>query len=113
METKTENMETKTENMENDTDNLYLVKFSKPYEFEGKTYTEIDLNPCADLTGNDAAKAEKILAARGENSMFPEASSAYAFVLASLGTKKPVEFFNGLPLKEASKVKNRVRTFFL
>ena len=92
---------------------LYRVQLSKPYVFEGETYTEIDLNPCADLTGNDAAKAEKILAARGENSMFPEASSAYAFVLASLGTGKPVEFFNSLPLKDASKIKNRVRTFFL
>ena len=92
---------------------LYIVKLSKPYVFEGVTYEEIDLNPCADLTGNDAAQAEKILAARGENTLFPEASSAYAFTLAGIATGKPVEFFNGLPLKDASRIKNRVRTFFL
>ena len=97
-----------TENKE-----LYRVIFSKPYEFEGETYTEIDLSACEDLTGNDAAKAEKILAARGENTMFPEASSSYAFVIASLGTGKPVEFFNGLPLRDSTKVKNRVRACFL
>lgn len=89
------------------------VTFSKPYVFEGETYEGIDLSVCEDLTGKDAAKAEKILAARGENTMFPEASSAYAFVIASLGTKKPVEFFQGLPLRDSTKVKNRVRACFL
>lgn len=92
---------------------LFKVKFSKPYTFEEETYTEIDLSGCDELTGNDAAKAEKILAARGENAMFPEASSTYAYIVASLGTGKPVEFFTGLPLKEATKVKNRVRACFL
>ena len=92
---------------------LYKVTLSKPYEFEGETYTEIDLSACEDLTGNDAAKAEKILAARGDNSVIPETSSAYAFVIASLGTGKPVEFFTGLPLRDSTKVKNRVRACFL
>ena len=92
---------------------LYRVVFSKPYEFEGETYTEIDLSGCDELTGNDAAKAEKILAARGDNSLFPETSSSYAFVIASMGTGKPVEFFSGLPLKDSAKIKNRVRACFL
>jgi hypothetical protein len=96
-----------------ETNELYKITFSKPYVFEGETYDGIDLSACEDLTGNDAAKAEKILTARGENSMFPEASSAYAFVIASLGTGKPVEFFQGLPLKDSTKVKNRVRACFL
>ena len=92
---------------------LYKVKFSKPYTFEDETYEGIDLSGCEELTGNDAAKAEKIMAARGENTMFPEASSSYAFIIASLATGKPVEFFMGLPLKDSTKVKNRVRACFL
>ena len=92
---------------------LYLVKFSKPYTFEDKEYTEIDLSGCDELTGNDAAKAEKIMLAKGDTNMFPEMSSTYAFIIASLGTGKPVEFFTGLPLKDSTKVKNRVRTCFL
>lgn len=92
---------------------LYKVTFSKPYTFEEETYMGIDLSGCDELTGNDAAKAEKIMAARGENAMFPEASSTYAFVIASLGTGKPVEFFTGLPLRDSTKVKNRVRACFL
>ena len=94
-------------------DNLYKVVFSKPYTFEDETYDGIDLTGCSELTGNDAAKAEKIMAARGETNIFPEMSSTYAFVLASMGTGKPVEFFTGLPLKDSTKVKNRVRACFL
>ena len=92
---------------------LYKVEFSKPYIFEGETYEGIDLSGCDELTGNDAAKAEKIMAARGETNMFPEMSSTYAFVIASMGTGKPVEFFTGLPLKDSTRVKNRVRACFL
>ncbi len=98
----------RTENKE-----LYKVEFSKPYTFEGETYTEIDLSGCDELTGKDAAKAEKIMTARGETAMFPELSSSYAFVIASMGTGKPVEFFAGLPLRDSTKVKNRVRACFL
>lgn len=92
---------------------LYKVTFTKPYTFEGETYTEIDLSGCDELTGNDAAKAEKIMLAKGDANMFPEMSANYAFIIASLGTGKPVEFFTGLPLKDSTKVKNRVRTCFL
>ena len=95
------------------TNDLYKVEFSKPYTFEGEVYTGIDLTGCDELTGNDAAKAEKIMAARGENNMFPEMSATYAFIIASMGTGKPVEFFSGLPLKDSTKVKNRVRACFL
>lgn len=92
---------------------LYKVEFSKPYTFEGEEYTGIDLTGCDELTGNDAARAEKIMTARGENNMFPEMSATYAFIIASMGTGKPVEFFSGLPLKDSTKVKNRVRACFL
>lgn len=53
------------------------------------------------------------MAAGGENTMFPEMSATYAFIIASMGTGKPVEFFSGLPLKDSTKVKNRVRACFL
>jgi len=99
-----------TENADND---LYKVQLSKPYIFEGETYTEIDLSGCDELTGNDAAKAEKILTARRETSVIPEMSASYAFVIASLGTGKPLEFFFGLPLKDAARLKQVVRSTFL
>lgn len=92
---------------------LYKVEFSKPYTFEGETYEGIDLSGCDELTGNDATRAEKLMAARGEKDMFPEMSSTYAFIIASMGTGKPVEFFTGLPLKDSTRVKNRVRACFL
>lgn len=99
--------------MAKENNGLYKVTLTKPYNFEGQTYTEIDLSGCDELTGNDAAKAEKIMLARGDANMFPEMSSTYAFIIASLGTGLPVEFFTGLPLKDSTKVKNRVRTCFL
>ena len=38
-----------------------LIKFSKPYVFEGQTYTEIDLAGLENLTARDMIDAEKYL----------------------------------------------------
>lgn len=89
-----------------------LVKFSKPYTFEGQTYTEIDLSGIGDMTAQDMVDAEKFLTRSGIISPIPEMTVEYVCFIANRATGQPVEFFKGLPTKDAVKVKNKVTSFF-
>lgn len=89
-----------------------IVKFKKPYHFEGKEYTELDLSCMDNLTGADMIAVNKIMQrTSGGIDVMPEVSVEYAFHFAARAAKLPVEFFTSLPPKEAIKVKNRVMGF--
>ena len=86
----------------------HVMKLEKPYSFKGKEYTEIDLTGVADLHSlNESEAANRIVR---EGFMVTETSFnyLYACVLASMATGLPEEFFMGLPLVEALKIKNAV-----
>lgn len=89
-----------------------LIKFSKPYAFEGQTYTEIDLAGLDSLTAKDMIEAEKYLFKKGIISPLPDQTSEYICFIASRVSDQPVEFFVGLPPKEITRVKNKVSSFF-
>ena len=89
-----------------------LVRFSKPYHFEGESYTEIDLGGIEDLSAKDMIAAEKYLAKSGTISPIPEMTMEYIGFIANRATGKPIEFFKGLPPKDAVRVKNKVSSFF-
>lgn len=96
---------------ENNEDSMVVV-FKKPYRFEGKEYTEVDLSGMDDLTGADMIAINKIMQrTSGGIDVMPEVSVEYAFHFAARAAKLPVEFFTNLPPKESMKVKNRVMGF--
>lgn len=89
-----------------------VVKFKKPYHFEGKEYTEIDLSGMEDLTGADMIAVNKIMSRSSAGiDVMPEVSVEYACYFAARAAKQPVEFFTSLPPRELMKVKNRVMGF--
>lgn len=90
----------------------FVVKFKKPYQFEGQEYKEIDLSGLQKLTAQDLVAAETQYAATGQASALTEMSIGYTCIVAATATKKPVEFFNGLPAPEIIKIKNIVTSFF-
>lgn len=100
----------KAETKENEFDTV--VKFSKPYTFEGDTYTEIDLDGMDRMTAQDMIDAEKYLNRSGVFSPIPEVSVKYVCFIASKASKQPIEFFEQLPPRDATKVKNKVTSFF-
>lgn len=89
-----------------------LFKFSKPYKFEDATYTEIDLSGLESLTAEDMIAAEKYLSKLGIISPIPEMTSEYACFIANKISGLPIEFFKGLPPKDAVKLKNKITGFF-
>lgn len=89
-----------------------LVKFSKPYSFEGKTYTEIDLSGMENLSAEDMVAAEKFLFKSGIISPMPDMTVEYVCFIANKASDLPVEFFKGLHPKDMNRVKNKVTSFF-
>ena len=97
-----------SENMKNP----YLVVLDKPYEFEGKKYTEVDMSGLENIRALDMIDASKTLCGTGEYYSVPETQMGYALMIASRATGLPIEFFHNLPPKAALKVKGKVTGFF-
>ncbi len=93
-------------------DNPLYVKFHKPYLFEGEHYDGIDLSGLERLNTQDMLDAEKHLSRNGVVTPLPEMSMEYVCFMAVLASDQPIEFFKGLPPKDAVKVKNRITSFF-
>ena len=78
-----------------------LVKLSKPYKFEGQTYSEIDLSGLDSLTAEDMIAAEKHLMRTGVFSPLPEMTVEYVqFIAAS-----PSSSSRGFPRRTPSRSK--------
>lgn len=91
---------------------MNILKLSKSYEFEGKTFTQINFDGIENLCAADMIAVQKILERQGNITILPEMSLEYACYIAARVTKHPVEFFKGLSCQDAIKLKNIVTEFF-
>lgn len=88
-----------------------ILTFAKPYQFEGQTYNEVDLSGMEDTTGGDLSAVGKILTKKGIVAPVPEMTMEFSQYMAARVSRLPVEFFMGLPSREAIKLKNLVTGF--
>lgn len=84
------------------------IKLDKPFAFEGKEYTEIDLSGLEKMTVQDAIDTQKATAGEGGAALLLSANMAFAMRLAASAANEPVEFFKLLPMKAANQVKTAV-----
>lgn len=89
----------------------YIITFQKPYKFEEKDYTEIDLSNLEKLTTKDLVEADTQFSAEGNFAVMNEMSIGYTAIVAAKVTQKPIEFFHSLPANEGIKVKNIIMGF--
>ena len=80
--------------------NPKIIELARPYKFDDKEYTEIDLSGLDGLTIKDAVLIIKKLYNEGELAAMitPETATAYTDALAAAATKLPIEFFQLLPI---------------
>ncbi len=102
----------KQDTQKQDTQRL-IVRLKKPFMFEKKEYSEVDLSGLEHITGFDMINIEKKLHDSGIGSYDPELTAMGAFLYAACATGLPVEFFYQLPVMEARKVKVKVLVFLL
>ena len=86
----------------------HVMVFDRPYVFQDKEYTQIDLSGVADLNAMHLTEAENRMSQAGffitENSF----NFFYACIIAGMAAKLPEKFFLGLPVRELLKLKNAV-----
>lgn len=97
-------------NQEGEEESL-ILKFKKPYKFEGREYTEVDLSAMEDMTAADLCAVAKLSGRDTGITPIPEMTIPYAIHMAARASKLPVEFFRGLPAQESMKLKNIVSGF--
>lgn len=90
-----------------------VVKLSRPYRFEGKEITEVDLNGLEDLTGADMISIGRMMRKRGNTDASPEVTMEFSFFAAMQATGMPLEFFYGLSMKDSMRIKTRVNYFLM
>ena len=61
-----------------------VVKLSKPFVFENKTYTEVDLRGLEDLNGEDLCRADRAVRAQGNTAPMTEMTPDIACFLGSV-----------------------------
>ncbi len=96
---------------ETEVEESLVIKFNKPYLFEGRTYDGIDLSGMEEMTAADMIAVSKLVSRSSGVDVIPEVSLEYACHFAARAANQPVEFFLYLPPREVMKVKNRVMGF--
>lgn len=90
----------------------YTVEFKKPYNFEGETYSSIDLGGLEKLTIQDAIEAQRQLFGKDEAAMrLCESSTAFVMLTAAKATQRPIEFFSLMPRLMFKKVYDKVFSY--
>ena len=103
---------TKPISAENTSENSAIVAFSKPFVFEGTSYTGIDTTCLDKLTGADLTAINTYLNKRGNTAPVKEIDYTFLEFAVAKAADVPVEFFELLPAKEFSKVMRRAQAYF-
>ena len=85
-----------------------IVKFAKPYSFEGTEYTEVDLSGMDKLTIQDMIDIQKNLANELASLAALEATTSFAQEMATKASGKPVEFFKLMPRAKIKQVQTAI-----
>lgn len=93
-----------------DEDTGMVLKLKAPYTYKGKTYKEVDMSGAAELTVLDMAQAENELAAAGHVAAEPALDYLYCCLMAARASGMDKEFFTGMPLAEATHIKNAMNS---
>ena len=87
-------------------------KFSKPYEFEGKTYEELTID-LESLKGSDIATVTRQWNQAGNFAALPKIDCDFCARLAARVAKQPLEFFNEMPGRDYSNITQEVSNFLM
>lgn len=97
----------------------HILTFAAPYiydgekaDLKGKTFDSVDLSGVGELTTMSESAAENRMVAGGFSPVNTHRNYLYVCIIASMGTGYPVDFFAGLPLCEAAKLRDAVDADF-
>lgn len=91
---------------------VYTHVFKKPFEHEGRSYTELEFN-FERLTGRDMLAIENEMQAMSEYALAPEISASFQCKLAAKAAGIGSDVLEALPLKDFNKITGAARGFLL
>lgn len=103
-----------TENKVETSANVYIHTFSKPWEYEGKTYTELTFD-FGKLTGKDGLAVENEMQAMGKTFVTLEVTGEYLVRIAARACTENIgaDIIAAMPLYDCSRIRNRTRNFLI
>jgi hypothetical protein len=98
-------------------ENSLVLKLKRPFSFEGKEYTEVDLSALETWTGEDVADVqEKYFKMHPEvnplDVAMVESNLKYCYFVAHKASELPLEFFQRMPGTNVGALKTLVIGFF-
>ena len=86
---------------------VYKHVFRKPFEYEGRTYTELTFD-FARLTGRDMVAIETEMQQNNEYAIAPEISANYQCKIAARAAKIGSDVLEAMPLNDFNKITSAV-----
>jgi hypothetical protein len=106
------NATTETEMPESNTAGVYVHKFKKPFEYEGKKHVTLNFY-FEKLTGRDMIAAENEMLANNEFAIDPLVSRSFQSKVAARAGGIGVDAIEAMPMQEFNKIVNAVRSFLI
>lgn len=93
---------------------VYIHKFKKPFEYEGKSYEELVFD-WGNLTGRDGLAIEHELQQIGKPVIVPTFSGEYLIRMAARACEAPLgaDAFEDMSLSDYNKIRSSARSFLL
>ena len=86
--------------------------FKKPFEYEGKTYTELTFN-FERLSGRDMVSIETEMQMNNEYCLAPEVSRSFQAKMAAKAAGIGSDVLDAMPIKDFNRITNAARSFLI
>ena len=93
----------------------HVLKLRTPVNFEGVEHAEIDLSGLDKLTGKDIRELDRLFKMKGGRigGNVKEFDSLYLQLVAARATSLPLEFFDKISIKDATRLEVEIRNFLI
>lgn len=94
------------------TPGVYTHVFKKPFEYEGKTYSELTFN-FERLTGKDMVSIETEMQMNNKYALAPEISRSFQAMMAAKAAGIGSDVLEAMPIKDFNRITNAARGFLI
>lgn len=91
---------------------VYIHKFRKPFEYEGKKFETLNFY-FNRLTGKDIINVETEMATNNEYALTPEVSRGFQYRIAAHASNVGSDVILNMPIYEFNKITNECRNFLI
>lgn len=88
------------------------VKLMQPFEYDGKTYSEIDVSGLLELTAGQLCEIDRKMLQLGYTGYRPEMTRQYALFATAKANNMPDDWLYGLKGRDSARLREIVALYF-